>query len=96
VIQQKVHAFAQARRLSEAAEAGPGSQRKKAVYVQQDTGRRTVTFGFHDELSQHQEYGKLWYGGGWLYWFRTWQPLAIEVFPPKFLMEVGRRASGKK
>ena len=63
-IHQKVYAAAQAR-LNDAAEADPGSKRTKAVYAQQDTGRRTVTFGFHDNLSQHQEYGKLWYGGGW-------------------------------
>ena len=94
-IQQSVYAFAQTR-LHDAAAADPASKRKKAVYAQQDTGRRVVTFGLHDDLSQNQEYGKLWYGGGWLYWFRTTQPLAIETFPSKFLMEVGKRASGKK
>jgi serine/threonine protein kinase len=94
-IQQKVHAFTQAR-LNGTAAANADSKRKKAVYAQQDTGRRTVTFGFHDESAQNQEYGKLWYGGGWLYWFRTSAPMVIEWFPSKFLMEVGKRASGKK
>src|SRR5262245_24270851 len=92
-IQQKVHDFTQARVVNKAV-ANSGSKREKAVYSSQDTSRRTVTFGFHDESWQNQEYGKLWYGGGWLYWFRTTQPLVIEWFPSKFLLEVGRRTSG--
>jgi hypothetical protein len=94
-IQQAVYALAQARH-GDTGVAPPDSKRKKTVYAGQDTGRRTVTFGFHDASAQYQEYGKLWYGGGWLYWFRTSQPLTIETFPSKFLMEVGKRASAKK
>jgi predicted Ser/Thr protein kinase len=75
------------------APAPPGSKRTKAVYVSEDSRQRTVTFGFHDELSQNQEYGKLWYGGGWLFWFRTAQPLKVEFFPSKYLMELGKRAN---
>ena len=91
-IQRGVASLA-AGRQSGTAEPPPGSRRKKAVYVSDNPGRRTVTFGFHDDTGETQEYGKLWYGGGWLYWFRTTQPLSIEWFPPKFLMEVGKRTS---
>ena len=83
-------------RQSGTAPVPPGSKRKKAVYIGEQSSRRTVTFGFHDEFAQNQEFGKLWYGGGWLYWFRTSQPLVIEWFPSKFLMEVGKRASATK
>lgn len=92
-IQQKIVGLIRGRQ-NETMLAAPGSKRKKAVYMGQDSGRRTVTFGFHDEYAENQEYGKLWYGGGWLYWFRTSQPMSIEWFPSKFLMEVGKRASG--
>jgi serine/threonine protein kinase len=91
-IQQKVHGFTQSR-LNGAGGPYAGSKRKKGVYSSQDSTRRTVTYGFHDEHAQNQEYGKLWYGGGWLYWFRTSHPFVIEWFPSKFLMEVGKRTS---
>jgi serine/threonine protein kinase len=90
-VQAKVQAFVQSVQNGTAA-VGPDSKRKKVVYTANDTGRRTVAFGFHDSLSQNQEYGKLWYGHGWLFWFRTAAPLKIEHFPPKYLMEVGKKA----
>jgi serine/threonine protein kinase len=94
-IQKKAMAFVRGRQ-AETVAAAPGSRRKKVVYTAENSGVRTVTFGFHDESMQHQEYGKLWYGGGWLYWFRTEQPLVIEWFPSKFLMEVGKRTTSSK
>jgi serine/threonine protein kinase len=94
-IQQKVVGIARALQAQGSA-AQPGSKRKKAVYFAENGGNRTVTFGFHDEFAQNQEYGKLWYGGGWLFWFRTAQPLVIEWFPSKFLLEVGKRAESPK
>jgi hypothetical protein len=94
-IQQKAIAFARGLQGKGAA-PGPGSKRKHAVYFAENGGLRTATFGFHDEFSQNQEYGKLWYGGGWLFWFRTAQPLVIEWFPSKFLLEVGKRAENPK
>jgi len=72
--------------------APPGSKREKVVYLAEKSSLRTVTFAFHDDLAQNQEYGKLWYGGGWLFWFRTTQPMSIEHFPSKYLLEVGKRA----
>jgi len=71
----------------------PDSKRKKVVYTANNSGIRTVTYGFTDSNSQNQEYGKLWYGHDWLFWFRTAAPLKIEFFPSKYLMEVGKRAS---
>jgi hypothetical protein len=94
-IQKKAMAFVRGRQ-NETVPAAAGSKRKKVVYTAENSGVRTVTFGFHDESMQHQEYGKLWHGGGWLYWFRTSQPMTIESFPSKFLMEVGKRASAKQ
>jgi len=89
-IQQGVTSLAAGRQNGIA--APPGSKREKAVYVAEKSSLRTVTFAFHDDLAQNQEYGKLWYGGGWLFWFRTTQPMGIESFPSKYLLEVGKRA----
>jgi len=94
-IQQKVLTFARGLQ-GKGAVPRPGSKRQHTVYHAENSHLRTVTFGFHDEFSQNQEYGKLWYGGGWLFWFRTAQPLVVEWFPSKFLLEVGKRAENPK
>jgi hypothetical protein len=94
-IQQKVVGIARGLQ-AQGAVGQPDSKRKKAVLFAENGGNRTVTFGFHDEFAQNQEYGKLWYGGGWLFWFRTGQPLVVESFPTKFLLEVGKRAENPK
>jgi predicted Ser/Thr protein kinase len=93
-IESKAYDFAQAVSHG-AANVGPDSKRRKAYVVTQDTGQRTVTFSFHDGSNSNLETGKLWYAGGWLFWFRTIAPLGIETFPPKYLIEVARRAGGK-
>jgi hypothetical protein len=95
-IQQKAYSYAQSR-LNRPTVANPGGPKRKAVvYSSQSSSLRTVTFGFRDEYSDDQEYGTLWYGGGWLYWFRSGDSMSIESFPPKFLKEVGKAATGPK
>ena len=69
------------------------SMRKKVVYTSNNSTHRTVTFGFADSMNQDHEYGKIWYGQGWLFYFKTKAPLLIESFPSSYLMEVGKRAS---
>jgi hypothetical protein len=73
----------------------PGSNRRKAYYAGEDSGLRTVTYSFHDGSNSQLENGKLWYAQGWLFWFRTAAPTQIEPFPPKYLLEVARRAGAK-
>jgi serine/threonine protein kinase len=90
-IENKVYQFAQSRLNSAGGPAN--STRHKAVYAAQDSGARTVTFGFHDAQSANQEYGKLWYSQGWLFWFQTSEPLQIDSFPSKYLIEVSKRAA---
>jgi serine/threonine protein kinase len=90
-VQHRVQAFAQSVQNGTAT-TGPESIRKKVVYTSSNSATRTLTFGFHDALSQQPEYGKLWYGQGWLFWFRTAAPEKIEYFPPKYLMEVWKKA----
>ena len=80
-------------RQSGTAAAQPASKRKKAVYVADHPGYRTVTFAFQDELGQNPEFGKLWYGHGWLFWFKTAVPMQIDHFPSKYLVEVSKRAT---
>ncbi|HEX3149786.1 MAG TPA: serine/threonine-protein kinase [Gemmataceae bacterium] len=86
-IEDKAYQFAQGRLRNPG--PAPNSTRYKAVYAANRSD--TVTFGFHDSQSQKQEYGKLWYSSGWLFWFQTATPLEIEFFPPKFVIEVGKR-----
>ena len=64
------------------------------MHTTSDEKLRTVTFGFADSLNLNHEFGKLWYGNGWLFYFRCHEPLTIESFPSKYLMEVGKQASG--
>jgi hypothetical protein len=71
---------------------GGGSTRSKVVYSNNDPGQQMMTWGFADSSNQNQEYGKLWYSNGWLFYFRTSDPLKIEFFPTKYLMEVATRA----
>lgn len=72
------------------------SKRQKVIYTGSNSQLRTVTFGFSDTANLHQEYGKIWYGGDWLMYFRANNHLTIESFPSKFLMEVGKQVSGKR
>jgi hypothetical protein len=75
------------------ANADTATNRKRAFFAARDSGRRTVTVGFHDELGQNFENDKFWYGGGWLFWFRAAGTAGVEWFPTKYLIEVGRRAA---
>jgi serine/threonine protein kinase len=93
-IQAKVQAFVKSVQDGSASGA-PNSSRKKAIYSANNPGNRTVTYGFSNSFNQSHEFGLLWYGQGWLFWFRTSVPLKIEVFPSKYLMEVGKRASNQ-
>jgi hypothetical protein len=70
------------------------ANRQKVVYFDDNPGMRTVSFGFLDESNKNSEYGKIWYGGGWLFYFRTTTPLIIESFPSRYLLEVGKQATG--
>jgi serine/threonine protein kinase len=90
-VQQRVVAFAKG--LQSGNPAPAGSKRRQAVYLFDDQPRRTVTVGFHDALSTNHEYGKLWYGGGWLFWFRAPDAESVDSFPSKYLIEVGKRAA---
>jgi serine/threonine protein kinase len=75
---------------------GRGSvNRQKVVYTADNSGQRTFTFGFSDALNRNHEYGKIWYGGDWLFYFRTDTALSIEFFPPKYLLEVGKQAASR-
>jgi serine/threonine protein kinase len=74
-------------RFVQAGNAGSGN-RKKVMYTANNSGQRTVTFGFSDSVSQNQEYGKLWYSRDWLFYFKTSTPLVIESFPSGFLMQL--------
>jgi serine/threonine protein kinase len=80
-------------RMNGTGQAAAGSNRHKANYVNHDTGRHTVTYGFNDGSGLHHEFGKLWYSRGWLFWFRTSQLLDLEFFPSKYLMELGKGAA---
>jgi predicted Ser/Thr protein kinase len=91
-VQGRVQAFLQSVQSGTAATA-PDSKRKQVVYTSSNSVNRTITFGFQDALSQYQEYGKLWYGHGWLFWFKTATPLKVEYFPSKYLMEVWKKGS---
>jgi hypothetical protein len=91
-IQDRVQAFVRSVQVGSAT-VGPDSRRKKVVYTANNSGIRTVTFGFADSFNEAHEFGKIWYGHGWLFWFRTSVMLKIEHFPSKYLMEVGKRAS---
>jgi hypothetical protein len=73
----------------------PDSKRRKAYLATQDSNLRAVTYSFHDGSNEYTESGKLWYAGGWLFWFRTGPATAIETFPPKYLIEVARRAGAR-
>ena len=75
------------------AAVGADSKRKIVAYEASNSGLRTISFGFADSLGQNQEYGKLWYSNGWLFYFRCHDPLTIESFPSKYLMEVGKQAN---
>ena len=77
-------------RSVQAGNAGSGS-RTKVMYSANNSLARTVTFGFSDSFNRTQEYGKLWYTQGWLFYFKTSTPLVIETFPSKFLMELNKR-----
>jgi serine/threonine protein kinase len=90
-VEDRVQAFVQSVQTGTAV-PGPGSKRKQVVYTTSNTANRTFTWGFNDTLGQHQEYGKLWYGHGWLFWFKATAPLKIEYFPSKYLMEVWKTA----
>jgi serine/threonine protein kinase len=94
-IQAKVQAYVKSLQTGSTAFRGD-SKRQKVVYTNDHSGFRTVTFGFSDTFNGNQEYGKIWYGGGWLYYFKTAAPLIIESFPAKFLIEVGRLANVPK
>jgi hypothetical protein len=94
-IQAKVRAFVSSVENGTAPER-PGSLRQKVVYSSQNSQLRSVTFGFSDPNRQRFEYGKVWYGHGWLFHFRTAAPLKMEYFPPRYLMEVGKRATAPK
>ena len=74
----------------------PGSARQKVLYSAQDAKLRTVTFGFADAENMNQDYGKVWDGRGWLFYFRTFEPMLIEHFPSKYLLEVGKRINAPK
>ncbi|MBO0699910.1 MAG: serine/threonine protein kinase, partial [Zavarzinella sp.] len=91
-IQAHVQTFVQSVQNGTAG-ATPGSKRQQVVYTSSNSVNRTLTFGFHDSSSQNQEYGKLWHGHGWLFWFKTATPLKIEYFPSKYLMEVWKKGS---
>jgi serine/threonine protein kinase len=75
--------------------------RQKVFLTQSNSTQRTLTFGFSDNDNQSHEYGKIWYSHDWLFYFRTTQPLptlplTIDVFPSKYLMEVGKKATAPK
>lgn len=89
-IEQKVHDLAHGR-LN--VDASISTNRKRAFFVSQDTGRRLLTVGFHDGAGGNFESNKFWYGGGWLCWFRGSGVTAVESFPSKYSIEVGKRAA---
>jgi hypothetical protein len=94
VIEKRVYDLAQAL-VHGTATGAPDSNRRKAYLASQDSNLRTVTYSFHDGSNAHTESGKLWYAGGWLFWFRTGPSHSIETFPPKYLIEVARQAGGR-
>lgn len=91
-IQTRVEKFVKAVQQG-SSNAFADSKRKKVVYSASNSSHRTVTFGFTDSLNQNQEYGKIWYGQGWLFYFKTTELLLIESFPSSYLLEVSQRAS---
>ena len=93
-IQTKAQAFVKSVQDGSAGNRG-GSNRKKVVYTASNSSTRNVTFGFSDTMNGNQEYGKIWYSNGWLFYFRTSASL-IESFPSKYLIEVGKQASTPK
>src|SRR5262249_47960278 len=78
------------------APARPGSPRQKTLYSDRDPRRRTFTYGFNDADGQNKELGTGWYGYGWLFVFRSQKPLAIEWFPSRYLIEVGKQVNAAK
>ena len=92
LIQDRVLAFVKSV-TDGTATLGAESKRKKVVYSNSDSKLRSVTFAFADTLNLNHEFGKLWYGNGWLFYFRCHEPLKIDSFPSKYLMEVGKQAS---
>jgi serine/threonine protein kinase len=92
-VQQRVVDIYQTRGAAKAA-IDPKAGRNTASFTSQDGIHRKVTYEFHDRSAQAHEYGLVWYGGGWLYWFQAGDEASIQTFPSRFLLEVGRRASG--
>ena len=90
-IEGKIRTFVN--RLEQGGTAGANPNRTKVVYSHQSSGDRTVTFGFADSANQNHEYGKTWFSQGWLFHFHTTAPLVIESFPPKYLLEVAKKAN---
>jgi hypothetical protein len=80
-------------RLEQGGGPGPSPNRTKVVYSHHNSTDRTVTFGFANLSNQNQEYGKTWFSQGWLFHFHTTAPMVIESFPPKYLLEVAKKAN---
>lgn len=98
-IQSNVQGFVKSVQEGQATSRNPN--RQKVNYTQSNSAQRTVTFGFSDASNQNHEYGRVWYSHDWLFYFRTNQPLPtipliIDVFPSKYLVEVGKKATTPK
>jgi len=62
------------------------SNRKKVFFSASNSSHRTLTFTFMDSNNQNYEYGKIWYGPGWLFYFKVKDAQLIESFPPIYLL----------
>ncbi len=91
-IQGRVEKFVKTVQQGSATAVGD-SKRKSMVYSASNSSHRTVTFGFSDLLNQNHEYGKIWYGQGWLFYFKTTELLLIQSFPSSYLLEMSQRGA---